>query len=147
MLVSPHLVQRHFHNLTQQPSPQILRAHLSSHLISDLPSQITNQLSPQIVIPQSSVTQALHTISSTQMAPITSQISHEVGPPIHSFPVTSLEERVNITEKGKKRKVPVNLDECKLMQLVQYDCRVEKGTDGAKKREVQCRPLLRLFRQ
>lgn len=81
------------------------------------------------------------------MAPITSQVRHEVGPPVHSFPVSELEEHVNINEKGRKRKLPVNLDECKLMQLVQYDCRVEKRTDGVKKREVQCRPILRLFRQ
>jgi len=69
-------------------------------------------------------------------------VRHDAGPPLHSFPVEELEKRVNINEKGKKRKSPVNLDECKLMQMVQYDCRVVKKTN-----EVQCQPLLRLFRQ
>lgn len=76
------------------------------------------------------------------MSPVTSQLRHDVGPPVHSFPVSELEERVNINEKGKKRKDPVNLEECKLMQMVQYDCKVEK-----KMKEVECRPLLRLFRR
>ena len=63
---------------------------------------------------------------------------------MHSFTVSELEERVNINEKGKKRKPPVKLEDCKLMQMVQYDCKVVKKTGTA---EVQCRPLLKLFRQ
>jgi uncharacterized membrane protein len=76
------------------------------------------------------------------MSSIASQVRTDVGPPIHSFPVSELEERVQTNEKGKKRKVPVKLEDCKLMQMVQYDCKVNKKT-----REVECRPLLKLFRQ
>ena len=61
---------------------------------------------------------------------------------MHSFPLHELEDRVNINEKGKKRKPTVKLDDCKLMQLVQYDCEVVKKT-----KEVHCKPILRLFRQ
>jgi len=65
-----------------------------------------------------------------------------VGPPVQSFPVSELEKRINTTERGKPRKPPVKLEECKLMEMVQYNCVVVKKT-----KEVECRPLLRLFRQ
>lgn len=63
-----------------------------------------------------------------------------VGPPVQSFPVADLEKHINTDARGKKRKPPVKLEECKLMELVQYKCDVVDG-------EVLCRPILRLFRQ
>jgi hypothetical protein len=76
------------------------------------------------------------------MPTITSHMRHDAGPPVQSFPLSELEKQVNFDEKGKKRKTPVDLEECKLMQMVQYNCEVVK-----KRKEVECRPLLRLFRQ
>ena len=78
------------------------------------------------------------------MPAITSQIHTDVGPPVQTFPLSELENELQKTEKGKKRKPPVDLEKCKLMQLMQYDCRVvRKGTEA----EVECRPIQRLFRQ
>jgi hypothetical protein len=76
------------------------------------------------------------------MSTITLPAHNDVGAPVKSFSVSELEKHVNINEKGKKRKPAVNLEECKLMQMVQYNCEVVKRT-----KEVECRPILRLFRQ
>lgn len=76
------------------------------------------------------------------MPAITSKVHQGLGPAVQTFSISELEKEVNYDEKGKKKKRLVNLEDCKLMQMVQYSCTVVKA-----RKEVECRPLLRLFRQ
>jgi len=67
------------------------------------------------------------------------------GPPLRVLPLASLQQHVNTTEKGKTRKQPVQLEDCKLMEMTQYTCDI-KGR-YSKDAEVWCKPMLRLFRR
>lgn len=66
-------------------------------------------------------------------------------PPTAVFSPASLEERLQCDSRGKRRKQPVDLAECELRRLVQYDCRVPDRRD--RRAPAVCWPLERLFRR
>jgi len=70
-----------------------------------------------------------------------------MAPPVEAFPPSQLEERVNYTEKGKWRKPAVKLEECKLLVMMQYYCRVSAQTRRDPHGVVICEPVERLFRR
>lgn len=78
-------------------------------------------------------------------------------PLIEAFPPWQLATRVNLTPEGKIRKDfspsnnntgggKVELEKCKLKELLQYDCDL-KGPVGSARSVVVCAPVARLFRQ
>ncbi|KAF1989799.1 hypothetical protein K402DRAFT_349933 [Aulographum hederae CBS 113979] len=68
-----------------------------------------------------------------------------MAPPVQIFPPTELSERVQSHASGKRRKPPVNLEECKLMEMVQYMCDVENPREL--RATIVCKPVTRLFRR
>lgn len=61
------------------------------------------------------------------------------------FPASQLAEKVQFTTSGKLRKDPVDLEKCKLMEIVQYSCDVSDRRDP--KAVIVCEPIVRLFRR
>lgn len=70
-----------------------------------------------------------------------------MAPPVEAFPPSQLEERVNITEKGRWRKPPVKLEECKLLEMPQYYCNVPQHSRRDPYGAVVCETVVRLFRR
>lgn len=94
-------------------------------------------------------------------------------PPHNSFPAHQLEEEIQTTSLGRRRKPAVVLEKCALKELLQYSCKVEGGTrsgggggggtgagvggvkggeeaggvEGAEGAPIVCRPVVRLFRR
>ena len=120
------LVRSALHRLTQQPSAQFFYAHLFS---SSVLSSDTSSISPINLLPMPSQPPTLPAF----------------GPPLKVVPTASLQQHVNTTAKGKARKPPVQLEDCKLMEMTQYTCDI-KGR-YSKDAEVWCKPILRLFRR
>lgn len=75
-----------------------------------------------------------------------------MAPPTEAFPASELAERVQITAQHRLRKTPVDLAQCKLLEMIQYNCRVEEESpmtgslDGGSEK-VFCEPVERLFRR
>lgn len=69
-----------------------------------------------------------------------------MAPPVEAFPAFQLPDRVQITTKYRRRKKPVDLLKCDLMEMVQYSCNVEKDPRGGRG-VIRCEPLVRLFRR
>ncbi|KAK8175647.1 hypothetical protein IWX90DRAFT_424789 [Phyllosticta citrichinensis] len=67
-----------------------------------------------------------------------------MAPPIEHFPPEELEARAQFDAKGRYRKGGVDLEKCKLMEMLQYDCWVERRVSQP---FVKCRPLVRMFRK
>ena len=68
-----------------------------------------------------------------------------MAPPTEAFPASELPYRVQITAQGKRRKGgDIDLRKCELLELVQYDCRVDQRQAKA---PVKCYPIVRLFRR
>lgn len=63
-------------------------------------------------------------------------------PPGKTFEVSALELEANTKSNGKKKKRPVDLSKCKLIEMLQYDCKVDEVS-----KTVKCLPLRRLYRQ
>ena len=63
-----------------------------------------------------------------------------------TFHPARLQQEVQYVSNGKVRKAPVDLKQCELRELVQYECDLN-GPKGDKKSRVVCQPILRLFRQ
>ena len=68
-----------------------------------------------------------------------------MSPPVESFPASQLPDRVQVTTRNRRRKKPIDLKGCELMEMVQYSCVVEKDKGGAA--VIKCEPLVRLFRR
>jgi hypothetical protein len=70
--------------------------------------------------------------------------------PLASFPVSDLPERMKLKSNGKLRKPFLqDLERCKLMELVQYECDVKRraAESGKRTEYIECLPLVRLFRR
>ena len=68
-----------------------------------------------------------------------------MAPTIEEFLPAQLEQRLQYTMNGKLRKSPVELEKCKLMEMVQYMCEVSNRNDPHA--VVVCQPVVRLFRR
>jgi hypothetical protein len=69
-----------------------------------------------------------------------------MAPPIEIWSASELPDRVQVTMKGRLRKDQIELQDCELLEMLQYECTVQ---DGRRDREaaVVCRPVERLFRR
>ncbi|KAJ4396351.1 hypothetical protein N0V93_000570 [Gnomoniopsis smithogilvyi] len=69
--------------------------------------------------------------------------------PCHSFPASRLPLQIQVNVDGKRRKTdggkPIDLSACELLDLVQYQCKVEhpKQRDSP----IRCWPVQRWFRR
>jgi hypothetical protein len=68
-----------------------------------------------------------------------------MAPPIEEFLPAQLEQRIQYAMNGKLRRSPVELEKCKLMEMVQYMCEVSNRNDP--NAVVVCQPVVRLFRR
>jgi hypothetical protein len=69
-----------------------------------------------------------------------------MGPPVSFFPAGELPERIQTTVRDRRRKDNVELEKCKLMEMLQYECVVENEGRTADSR-ILCQPIQRLFRR
>lgn len=69
-----------------------------------------------------------------------------MAPLVESFHPRNLEERVQYTTDGKKRKQAVDLKDCDLREIIQYSCDLN-GPRKDPNSKVVCQPVLRLFRK
>ena len=67
-------------------------------------------------------------------------------PPIETFPASELPYRIQCTLQGRRRKSAIDLEECKLSELVQYSCYLD-GNQGSLGAVIKCEPIVRLFRR
>jgi hypothetical protein len=67
-------------------------------------------------------------------------------PPVESWEVRELQERVLGNGKGRRRKgFGGDLRKCELVELLQYNCEVEKPV--TRESRTRCWPIERLFRR
>ena len=70
-----------------------------------------------------------------------------MAPPVEAFPVSELEDRINVQLNGRRRKGgDIDLRKCELLELVQYEC-VPKRTEKERRSIIQCEPVVKLFRR
>ena len=68
-----------------------------------------------------------------------------MAPPVEAFPASELPWRIHTTGQGKRRKGGnIDLRNCELLELVQYDCKVNEKEPNA---SIKCYPIVRLFRR
>lgn len=70
----------------------------------------------------------------------------KMAPLVEAFHPARLQQHVQYHPNGKARKPPVDLKQCELKELIQYECDLDGPKENRKSRVV-CEPLLRLFRQ
>ncbi|TVY85657.1 hypothetical protein LAWI1_G008324 [Lachnellula willkommii] len=69
-----------------------------------------------------------------------------MAPPIATFPASDLPITSQTNLKGTKRKgFDGDLKACALLEMLQYDCRIEEP--GTRNSPVRCWPVERLFRR
>ena len=70
-----------------------------------------------------------------------------MAPPVEAFPVSELENRINIQLNGRRRKGgDIDLRKCDLLELVQYECDL-KAMEKDGRSIIQCEPVVKLFRR
>lgn len=70
-----------------------------------------------------------------------------MAPPIEAFPISELEDRINVQSNGRRRKGgDIDLRKCELLELVQYECGL-KGRERGRRAVIQCAPVVKLFRR
>ena len=71
-----------------------------------------------------------------------------MAPPIEAFPISELEDRINIQANGRRRKGgDIDLRKCELLELVQNDCEPKEGEGKDRRITIQCEPIVKLFRR
>lgn len=150
---SPHLVQPGVFNLTQQPPSHGLSSHLAQLFRPDLFfKKDTLHMSPTALLAAAG-TQGISEPKKTvvflsSLSSLLALSHHPLGPmapPVEAFPAQELAARVQYDARGKYRKGGIELERCKLLEMVQYACEVENRNDP--RGRVMCRPLVRLFRR
>ncbi|KAK5007257.1 hypothetical protein LTR39_005453, partial [Cryomyces antarcticus] len=68
-----------------------------------------------------------------------------MAPNVEAFPPSELEDRLQIRANGKRQKPPVELKDCALRELSQYECRM-LGPNWDPGSAVECREFVRFFR-
>ncbi|KAH9836028.1 putative mitochondrial export protein Som1 [Teratosphaeria destructans] len=69
-----------------------------------------------------------------------------MAPLVETVPLSQLEKRLQYQPDGKRRKEPVNLKDCALKELIQFECDIV-GPRRDPRSKVVCQPILRFFRQ
>ncbi|KAK2759939.1 hypothetical protein FQN54_002675 [Arachnomyces sp. PD_36] len=72
-----------------------------------------------------------------------------MAPLVEVWPASELPDRVQVVRSGfkdKRRKDPIDLEKCKLMEMVQYSCNPPTEPPPGPG-VVHCKPIVRLFRR
>jgi mitochondrial inner membrane protease subunit SOM1 len=69
-----------------------------------------------------------------------------MAPLVEVFPPSQLTKHIQYHANGSLRKPPVDLKQCALKELLQYECDL-KGPREDPRSKIVCEPVLRLFRQ
>ncbi|TKA38361.1 hypothetical protein B0A54_10652 [Friedmanniomyces endolithicus] len=69
-----------------------------------------------------------------------------MAPPIETFHPARLQQQIQHHANGKLRKPLVDLKQCDLKELLQYECDL-RGPKEDPRSKIVCEPVLRLFRQ
>jgi mitochondrial inner membrane protease subunit SOM1 len=69
-----------------------------------------------------------------------------MAPPVEIWSASGLPDRVQVTMKGRLRKDRIQLKDCELLEMLQYECAVQDGRRD-KEATVICGPVERLFRR
>lgn len=69
-----------------------------------------------------------------------------MAPHVEAFQASRLEHEIQYRTNGRLHKTPVDLKQCALKELIQYET-VLGGPQSDPKTKVLCQPVLRLFRQ
>lgn len=149
--ITTHLVQTRTLYLSQQPSSQNLSTHLFrlptpslKHLLYLFLPLIPS--SPPLALRISSIRSRTPHFPPTQTMP----------PPTALFPATALPQQIQVSETSHVRKPPldrkvakgspnIRLEECELLEMVQYTCGVEEPKKAGSL--VTCWEVERLFRR
>lgn len=67
-----------------------------------------------------------------------------MAPPVEAFHASELRVQVNV--QGRRRKEPFELEDCELLEMVQYSCYLESGGKGQQP-DIKCDPIVRAFRR
>lgn len=72
-----------------------------------------------------------------------------MAPPVESFPVSQLEQRVQISTDGRRRKgQAIKLKDCELLEMAQYKCKLDQDAKPkVKDAMIICKEFARLFRR
>lgn len=81
--------------------------------------------------------------------PENTQTSPYMAPPVESFPVSQLEQRVQITADGRRRKgQAIKLKNCELLEMAQYKCKLGQDSKvNVRDAIIICKEFARLFRR
>nr|POE56252.1 hypothetical protein CFP56_50796 [Quercus suber] len=69
-----------------------------------------------------------------------------MAPHVEAFDASRLDHAIQQQPNGRRRKPPVDLQDCALKELLQYECDLN-GPRNDPRTKVVCEPVLRLFRQ
>ncbi|KAK4897131.1 hypothetical protein LTR27_005024 [Elasticomyces elasticus] len=69
-----------------------------------------------------------------------------MAPLVETFHPARLQQHIQYQADGKVRKPPVDLKQCALKELIQYECDLRGPLDDPKSKVV-CDPVLKLFRK
>lgn len=69
-----------------------------------------------------------------------------MAPMVETFPPARLQQHAQYLPNGKARKPSVELKDCELKELIQYECEL-RGPRESPRSKIVCEPVLRLFRQ
>ena len=69
-----------------------------------------------------------------------------MAPLVEAFPASELQSRINNLPTGKRRKSPVDLENCELKELSQYFCNLN-GAEEDPRSKVVCQEFVRSFRK
>ena len=72
--------------------------------------------------------------------------SQQMAPLVEAFHPARLQQHVQYHANGKNRKPAVDLKQCELKELFQYECNLN-GPKQDPRSQVVCDPILRLFRK
>ena len=130
-----------------------LREHTPSRLPSSLPISLKRRAPRSCVedigaaISPGPLFSPTFVCQSTQPSSIqTSSSGQSMAPPLESWPAYQLPDRAQGNVKDKKRKnFNGNLKACELLELLQYECKVEPPV--MRDSVVRCWPVVRLFRR
>ncbi|KAI7158286.1 hypothetical protein KC349_g5001 [Hortaea werneckii] len=69
-----------------------------------------------------------------------------MAPMVETFPPARLQQHAQYLPNGKARKPSVELKDCDLKELIQYECEL-RGPRESPRSKIVCEPVLRFFRQ
>ena len=138
-----YLVEAHLFNLRQQVLPQIFR-HLDLDLQPSTTSLLISTSNPD-TLSRDDAAGSLK-VANLRCNPSLPPPAPAMAPLVEAFHPARLQQHVQYRVNGNIRKEPVDLKQCELRELIQYECNL-KGPKDDPRSKVVCESVLRLFRK